>query len=160
MRFLLDTNILIPLQDSMIVLQPNLLNFVKLAQANGHQLLYHPASERDIQRDSDHQRRERTLQRLQQYGRLNQVAMCPWNVPSTPPNDAADNEILYALECDAAHALVTEDQGVHNQAKQRAWPSAFTTSRRPKTGCGDFMNRRIYACRTLMTLRSIRSRLH
>ena len=31
MRFLLDTNILIPLHDSLAVLTPNLANFVRLA---------------------------------------------------------------------------------------------------------------------------------
>ncbi len=119
MRFLLDTNILIPLQDSLVVLQPSLANFVRLAQENGHQLLYHPASEKDIDRDLDQSRRQRTRQRLSQYSRLDQTAPCPWNSPTTSPNDSADNEILFALACDAAHALVTEDQGIHNKAKQR-----------------------------------------
>ena len=48
MRFLLDTNILIPLEDSQLPLQENLANFVRLAHEHGHQLVYHPASETDI----------------------------------------------------------------------------------------------------------------
>ncbi len=39
MRFLLDTNILIPLEDSKLPLQPSLANFVRLANAHGHELL-------------------------------------------------------------------------------------------------------------------------
>jgi len=70
LRFLLDTNILIPLQDSMLVLAPSLANFVRLAGVGGHQLLYHPASKTDIDRDRDIQRRNRTLARLQQYTKL------------------------------------------------------------------------------------------
>ena len=42
LRFVLDTNILIPLQNSMLVLAPTLANFVRLAGVGGHQLLYHP----------------------------------------------------------------------------------------------------------------------
>lgn len=119
LRFLLDTNILIPLQDSFIALKPNLANFVRLANQGGHQLLYHPASEADIRRDTDLARRKRTLVRLTQYTRLQAGPACPWNNGATSVNDACDNEILYALESDAAHALVTEDQKLHAKARLR-----------------------------------------
>ncbi|MGJ0483730.1 MAG: GNAT family N-acetyltransferase [Methylomicrobium sp.] len=119
LRFLLDTNILIPLQDSMVVLQPSLTNFVRLCNMHGHQLLYHPASVEDIQRDPIEDRRNRTLTRLGQYVQLQAGPACPWNTPQTSANDACDNEILYALKCNAAHALVTEDQGLHRKARER-----------------------------------------
>lgn len=119
LRFLLDTNILIPLQDSMLVLQPNLANFVRLAGIGGHQLLYHAATLDDLGRDANVIRRERTLPRLGQYDCLERAGPCPWNNPATAPNDASDNEILYALECEAAHALVTEDRGLHAKARAR-----------------------------------------
>lgn len=119
LRFLLDTNVLIPLQDSYQVLETNLANFVRLANVGGHQLLYHPATVADFRRDSDEQRRGRNLQRLTQYSQLDNPAPCPWNIPQTLINDACDNEILYALECDAAHALVTEDRGIHAKARTR-----------------------------------------
>jgi len=118
-RFLLDTNILIPLQDSMAVLQPSLTDFVRLCNAHGHQLLYHPASVEDIQRDANADRRNRTLARLPQYTLLQEGAPCPWNTPDTTPNDACDNRILWALDQNAAHALVTEDQGLHRKARAR-----------------------------------------
>jgi len=117
LRFLLDTNILIPLQDSMIVLQPSLTNFIRLSNAHGHQLLYHRASAEDIRRDTDVGRRDRTLARLAQYTELEQGSPCPWNTPETTANDRCDNEILYALQCNAVHALVTEDQGIHRRAR-------------------------------------------
>lgn len=116
MRFLLDTNILIPLEDSNIPLQPGLANFVRLAQEHGHPLVYHPASEADINRDRDTDRRSRTQDRLAQYSRLDNIPDCPWNANVTSPNDACDNAILYALECDAAHYLVTNDRGIHKKA--------------------------------------------
>lgn len=119
MRFLLDTNILIPLEDSKLPLEPSLANFVRLANAHGHTLMYHPASEEDIQQDVNAERRNQTLQRLGQYNRLDVRPACPWNTPGTNRNDAADNEILYALSLHAAHALVTEDQGIHSKAKAK-----------------------------------------
>lgn len=119
MRFLLDTNILIPLEDSKRPLLPSLANFVRLANANGHSLIYHPASEDDIRQDVDMDRRNQTLARLGQYTLLDMRPACPWNAGITNRNDAADNEILYALYLNAAHALVTEDQGIHSKAKAR-----------------------------------------
>jgi len=117
LRFLLDTNVLIPLQDSYQVLTPNLANFVRLANVGGHQLLYHPATVADFRRDPDDTRRQRNLHRLGQYSQLDNPAPCPWNQPETSANEACDNEILYALTCDAAHALVTEDRGIHSKAR-------------------------------------------
>jgi GNAT superfamily N-acetyltransferase len=117
LRFLLDTNVLIPLQDSYQLLEANLANFVRLANLGGHQLLYHPATVADFRRDHDIERRERNLQRLNLYSQLDNPASCPWNTPETLPNDACDNEILYALACDAIHALVTEDRGILAKAR-------------------------------------------
>ena len=117
MRFLLDTNILIPLEDSKRPLLPSLANFVRLASSHGHALLYHPASVEDIRQDNDVERQAQTLQRLAQYTPLLARPACPWNEKGVDRNDAADNEILYALQLDAAHALVTEDKKIHAKAK-------------------------------------------
>lgn len=119
MRFLLDTNILIPLEDSQIPLSKSLANFVRLAHENGHVLLYHPASVDDVNEDKNESRKVQTLQRLQQYSRLDARPECPWNQGITKRNDIADNEILYALSLNAAHALITEDRGIHGKAKNR-----------------------------------------
>ncbi|WP_244940122.1 GNAT family N-acetyltransferase [Herbaspirillum seropedicae] len=115
----MDTNVLIPLQDSLQVLQGNLANFVRLANIGGHQLMYHPANIADFERDKDTTRRQRNLERVRQYPALNNPAPCPWNTVATNPNDACDNELLYALHCEAVHALVTEDKGIHTKARMR-----------------------------------------
>ncbi|NWK46433.1 GNAT family N-acetyltransferase [Ralstonia pickettii] len=119
LRFLLDTNVLIPLQDSYQVLEGNLTNFVRLASIGGHQLMYHPANITDFERDTNAERRQRNLQRIRLYPALQDPAPCVWNTASTGPNDACDNELLYALHCDAVHALVTEDRGIHAKARSR-----------------------------------------
>jgi len=116
---LLDTNVLIPLQDSYQVLEGNLANFVRLASIGGHQLMYHPANIADFERDENFERRQRNLQRIRQFPALQHPAPCPWNNADTTPNDACDNELLYALHCDAVHALVTEDRGIHVKARLR-----------------------------------------
>jgi len=107
------------LEDPNHVLERSLANFVRLAHENNHQLLYHPASEADFSRDQNPQRRARNLERLSLYTRLQDPPQCPWNTPQTGENDAADNEILYALKCDAVHALITEDRGIHDTARVR-----------------------------------------
>lgn len=119
MRFLLDTNILIPLEDSSLPLEESLARFVRLAHQNGHQLVFHAASIDDINRDSNVERRNRTLERLGQYTQLEGRQECPWNTAETSPNDSVDNEILYALANDAAHHLVTQDRKIHDKARAR-----------------------------------------
>nr|WP_301542830.1 N-acetyltransferase [Cupriavidus basilensis] len=100
-------------------MQPSLANFVRLAMANGHALLYHPATVEDINQDKNVTRRQQTLQRLHQYSKLDVRMACPWNNGGTSRNDAVDNEILYALAQHAAHALITEDRGIHGKATAR-----------------------------------------
>ena len=119
MRILLDTNILIPLEDSSKILGESYANFSRLASANGHKLLVHPASIDDINRDKDDARRSSTLSRLEKYPRLEQCTPCPWNTATTSDNDRADNEILFAVFSDAVHALVTQDAEIHKKAKER-----------------------------------------
>jgi len=119
MRILLDTNVLITLEDSGQILGRSYAQLFQLATANNHQLLVHPASIDDIRRDKDLARRQSTLSRLEKYPSLDQPAVCPWNDATTSANDVADNALLYAVESDAVHALVTEDQGLHRKAARR-----------------------------------------
>ena len=67
--------------------------------------------------DTDGVRRERNLQRLNQYSRLDNPSIVSQKWAEISANEACDNEILYALECDAVHALVTEDRGIHAKAR-------------------------------------------
>jgi hypothetical protein len=117
LRLLLDTNVLIPLQDSQQVLSSSLQNFIRLATIGGHQLMHHPANLADFERDPDVVRRQRNLVRVQIYPALSNPAPCTWNTPDTSPNDVCDNKLLFALHCDAVHALVTEDRRIHAKAR-------------------------------------------
>jgi len=119
MRFILDTNILIPLEDSTLPLAQSLASIVRLANEHGHQLSYHPASEEDIRNDTNECRRDATLCRLDQYSRLEENNQCVWNEADVGNNDAIDNRILYSLHLEAADALITEDRGIHDRARRR-----------------------------------------
>ncbi len=119
MRFLLDTQILVAPEGAGPALAAGLAELLSLAHENSHLLLYHPASEDDLTRDTNTERRNQNLERLKRYTRLDERPSCPWSTAYTRPNDAVDNELLYALHRDAVHALVTEDAGMFHKARER-----------------------------------------
>jgi predicted nucleic acid-binding protein len=122
LRILIDTNIVIPLEDSTKVLEESLSKLVRLASENGHQLLAHPSSYDDIGRDPDLRRRKISLSRLRKYSTLqhppkpNTTELSQLGLLQRDDNDRVDNEILYALYRDAANILVTEDRELHKKA--------------------------------------------
>lgn len=119
MRFLLDTNVLITLEDSSQAFSSDLADLVRLAQGNGHPLTYHEASYRDFDRDLQPERRQRNLDRIRQFECLSNFPACPWNDACTTPNDAVDNEILFAMSLDAADYVITEDKPMLRAAQRR-----------------------------------------
>ncbi|MHC1743078.1 MAG: N-acetyltransferase [Syntrophobacteraceae bacterium] len=119
MRFLLDTNLLIPLEDSESVMEAGLAGFFRMAHENNHLLVVHPASEDELSRDSNPERRKQNLDRVRQFTPLEERPPCPWNTPYTRPNDAVDHELLYALQSDLVHALITEDRSLFDKARER-----------------------------------------
>jgi len=124
MNVLIDTNILIPLEDTARTLDPSLAEMRRMSEKNGHTLYIHPGQAEDIRRDKDEQRREIVLSRLQLYQ----------TIPSPPPlsseqlqqygwrqagdNDRIDNLLLHALCRGAVHFLVTNDKDIHKKARQ------------------------------------------
>lgn len=121
MRILVDTNILIPLED------PDRFND-QLAQlsrlvSGKHELLYHPGSCEDIEQDKDEARRAMMLQRLRKYNALGHPPelseadeQALFGIPRKR-NDQVDNLILYALHRKCVHWLITEDRGLHKKAR-------------------------------------------
>lgn len=122
MRILLDTNIVIPLEDSSRVLEESLSRLSRLAHDHGHQLIVHPASYDDINRDDDVRRRDISLSRIRKYSELNDPPdlsaeeRMQIGFRQIGDNDRVDNEILYAIYRDAANILVSEDRGIHKKA--------------------------------------------
>lgn len=119
MRVLLDTNIFIYRENYKIIpleLQKllRILNILKV------ELLIHPFSIKEIEKNSDVERREIVLSKVQIYSLLgeppdpsqDQSFLGIVGVPSTI-NDYIDNALLYAVHKDAVDFLVSEDKGIH-----------------------------------------------
>ena len=124
MRFLLDTNVIIPLEDSSAVLEGSLSNIARIANEHGHRLLAHPSSTDDINRDENAERREISLSRLNKYPKLAEPPL-PTNdelqrlgLSQTDDNERVDNQLLYAIYRDAANVLISEDRDLHKKAER------------------------------------------
>ncbi len=123
MRILLDTNIFIPLEDSLIHIDEKLAELNRIAIAK-HELLIHPATILDLQRDKNTERRDRIISRLKKYPQLESPPRFK-NKEETDlfgsikkENDHVDNLILFALRRNCVHWLITEDNGIHKKARQ------------------------------------------
>lgn len=122
MRILLDTNIFIPLEDSSINIDERLVELNRIVSGN-HQLLIHPATIFDLERDKNKERREKIIPRLKKYLQLESPPSFDEGeeelLMGNPKkdNDHIDNLILLALKRNCVHWLITEDTGIHNKAK-------------------------------------------
>lgn len=122
MRALLDTNIIIPLEDTRPLYDQKIATLASLASQHNCKLLVHPLAADDLSRDKDPVRRATVLSKLSKYAKL-------WPAPSptqdflqrvgttTHPNDQVDNALLYAVACNAVHFLITEDKYIHKKAR-------------------------------------------
>jgi len=122
MHLLIDTNIFIYSEDDHVVSR-NVGNLFGLLQKIPVDVLIHPASLGDIQRDANERRRTVMLSKIGIYRQL-------LNPPSASkdtdfirtvggprsPQDDVDNEILYSVFSGAVDFLLTEDVGIHRKA--------------------------------------------
>lgn len=123
MRILLDTNIIIPLEDSSRALHASFGDFVRLANAHKHTLLVHPGSLDDIERDPDEERQKISLSRFRKYTLLipppeppSVIELTTYDLTQSNDNDRVDNEILFSIYRDAANILISEDRRLHKKA--------------------------------------------
>jgi len=123
MNILIDTNILIPLEDTGRTLDPSLAEMRRLSEQNGHVLFVHPAQEEDIRRDQNEARRNIVLSRLSQYQAipsppsLSDSSLQEYGWRQTGDNDRIDNLLLHALCRGAVHFLITDDNDIHRKAR-------------------------------------------
>ena len=124
MNILIDTNILIPLEDTGRVLDPSLAEMCRLADQHGHILYTHPSQEEDILRDSNEARKNIVLSRVKQYQsipfppQITADDLLRYDWKQNNDNDHVDNLLLHALCRGAVHFLVTGDKEIHKKAKQ------------------------------------------
>lgn len=121
MRILIDTNILIHLENNNII-NDKFAEFYRIAISNKCKILYHPkAIPIDLARDKDIQRREITISKLKKYEQLADYAKLPdaFNVRlgCKKDNDRIDNKQLFQLHKQYVDYFVTEDRGIHVKSK-------------------------------------------
>ena len=122
MNILLDTNIIIPLEDIGRILDASFAELRKLAAEQQHCLYIHPLQIDDINRDKNKERKNIVLSRLKQYSKIENPPILSeeererLGLKESNDNDKVDNNILFALYRGAVHVLVTNDEGIHKKA--------------------------------------------
>ncbi len=128
MKFLIDTNVLIPLEptapegvERMTEPALELLRSIEEAQ---YQLFIHPATSIDLGRDPNEARRRLRGLLLKKYLPLPHPPPAPgeWEPllgrPPVGSNDWVDHQLLAAVRANAVNILVTEDRGIHRKAER------------------------------------------
>lgn len=121
MKILIDTNILINLEDNRII-NEDFSQFYRLAISNNCKVLYHPkAITCDLSRDKDKERKEITISKLKKYEPLLNYSIPQEDFYSILKNrninDEIDNIQLFQLYKRYVDYFVTEDNGIHLNAK-------------------------------------------
>lgn len=124
MRILIDTNIIIDREDNKII-SKNLQRVLNILNRERVQILIHPLSKDEINRDKNLERKSISLSKLSTYPLL-----------ESPPNpfedtnylnlvgktdnehEIVDNHILFAVYKNAVDFVITEDRGIHKKASK------------------------------------------
>lgn len=122
-KLLIDTNILIGLEDHKEV-EAQFSTLHQKCQSNSVQIFIHEASKRDIARDSDAERRQIILSKIDKFPLLDGIELPDKGVLEATygtiknPNDLVDVTLLYTLhQVDAVDFLITQDRGLHKRAR-------------------------------------------
>lgn len=125
MKYLIDTNVFIPLEPTsprdVAALTDRVIAFAQKANRAGFPLFVHPAQLRDIRSDRDSQRRALRETLLGKYPLLPEPPATAKIEALLGPadedhHDWVDHQLLAALQAEAVDVLVTEDIGIHRKA--------------------------------------------
>jgi len=120
LRILIDTNILIELEDNRVITE-TFSKFYRIANTNDCEILYHPkAIPIDVSRDKNNDRKKIILSKLNKYQSLQDYAKptieFTSNLKNSKINDEIDNKQLFQLEKGFVDYFVTQDNGIHKNA--------------------------------------------
>lgn len=127
LRFLLDTNIAIQLEEvnpETGEIRPSFRRLLELCLKHFVSLFHHPASKTDLERDEDPVRQKEMLSRLKKYPELTSP---PLGEPGeleelfdgiTKVNDLTDCQLLFATYRNCTDYLITDDLKIHKRAKK------------------------------------------
>jgi L-amino acid N-acyltransferase YncA len=137
MKFLIDTNIFIPLEPTRLSEVENstekAVEFAQLIVLSGHQIYLHPAGRSDLERDLDEQRRELREIMFNKYPLLPDPPPISSSIESvlgyadTKSNDWVDHQLIAALSGNATDFLVTEDRSLRKKVVRLGLESRVTT---------------------------------
>ena len=137
MKFLIDTNIFIPLEPTRFFDVEGSTNkvteFVKLSAVSGHQIYVHPAERADLKRDKDDERRKLREILFNKYPSLPQPPPIPPSIESIlgyaepESNNWVDHQLIAALYSNASDFLVTEDRSLRKKAGKLGLESRVAT---------------------------------
>lgn len=127
MKILIDTNILINLEDNKVIDKVFSL-FYRLAITNNCDILYHPeAIPADINRDKNSDRKQIIKSKLEKYARLEDCSepseQFIKHVKSKKVNDEADNKQLFQIYKGYVDIFVTQDNGIFEKSKKIGFQS-------------------------------------
>lgn len=138
MKFLIDTNIFIPLEPTSLEdLQredPEVVELARRIQQAGHVLYVHPAIQHDIRRDSDTVRRAVRERLVRKYPILTSPPPVAADLraqigdASEGSNDWVDNQHVAALDADAVDYLITNDGALQCKAVRAGLEERILTS--------------------------------
>ena len=123
--YMIDTNIIIGLEDNHAV-HPHYADFERLTKKHKVNVFIHDTAYDDIHRDRNSERRKISLSKLRKFQRIEKVSdIRKADLESefgkiNNPNDEVDAALLHALRIGVVNFLVTEDQGIHNRARQHS----------------------------------------
>ena len=123
MRLLLDTNVLIALEDAQHPFAAAVAPLSRLAQKHSLTLTLHDRTLDDFERDSDDDRRMRSLWSTTKYPKIDQPPSATDQFIGasggvSSDNDRVDVDLLYAIDQNCADALVTEDRRLRSRAER------------------------------------------
>ena len=137
MKFLIDTNVFIPLEpintSDIEEMTEGTTRFSRLAIEDNHQLFLHPEVNTDISRDSNESRSILRKIQASKYHLLRNPPQVPLDLlpklgdPERGANDWVDNQLLAALAANAVDFLVTEDKRLHKKATRIGLADRTTT---------------------------------
>jgi L-amino acid N-acyltransferase YncA len=126
MKFLLDTNAIIPAEPTRSAdvepTTPIVARLIGLIAEGRHQTFVHPVSKQELQQDPDDSRRQLRESLLAKYPQLpsppTQATRVEKIIGAARPgsNDAIDNLLIEAVLADAVDYFVTNDTGIHKKA--------------------------------------------
>lgn len=124
MKVLIDTNVFIE-RESNTAISEELQELENLLKTNGHDILVHPLSKREVRNYENEEGRKRAESKIGTYAQLSypkyptssDVLFRRYIPEADDFNEQVDNSLLYSVYHGAVDFLITEDKGIHQKSK-------------------------------------------